>query len=126
LSLPTPTAKLYGYNQGGSAGRVGKKRPSLETLTGGVFNALREWLMGWPIGWTALEPLGTDRFRRWLDSHGSCSVPSVIDHLAQAARQRVLDGKVDAWGRENPDGPRLTLTDAQRRAYDAYPRSNPP
>ena len=25
-----------------------------------------EWLMGWPIGWTASRPLGTDRFRLWL------------------------------------------------------------
>jgi hypothetical protein len=31
-----------------------------------------EWLMGWPIGWTALEPLATDRFRRWLEQHGAC------------------------------------------------------
>ena len=29
-----------------------------------------EWLMGWPIGWTDLKPLGTDRFRQWLGSHG--------------------------------------------------------
>ena len=25
-----------------------------------------EWLMGWPIGWTASRPLGTDRFHLWL------------------------------------------------------------
>ena len=24
-----------------------------------------EWLMGWPIGWTDLKPLGTDKFLRW-------------------------------------------------------------
>lgn len=29
-----------------------------------------EWMMGWPIGWTDSEPLGTDRFRKWLLSHG--------------------------------------------------------
>ena len=29
-----------------------------------------EWLMGWPIGWTALQPLETGRFRQWCDSHG--------------------------------------------------------
>ncbi len=33
---------------------------------------LSEYLMGWPIGWTALEPLGMDRFRLWLQRHGSC------------------------------------------------------
>jgi hypothetical protein len=30
-----------------------------------------EMLMGWPVGWTALEPLETDRFQQWLDSHGA-------------------------------------------------------
>jgi hypothetical protein len=29
-----------------------------------------EWLMGWPIGWTDLKPLETDKFRLWLRSHG--------------------------------------------------------
>lgn len=32
--------------------------------------AWKEWLMGWPIGWTALEPLETDRFQQWLRLHG--------------------------------------------------------
>ena len=31
-----------------------------------------EWLMGWPLGWTDLKPLETDRFQKWLDEHGSC------------------------------------------------------
>lgn len=32
-----------------------------------------EWLMGWPVGWTDLRPLETDRFHAWLNSHGiSC------------------------------------------------------
>jgi hypothetical protein len=29
-----------------------------------------EWLMGWPIGWTDLQPLETAKFRQWLASHG--------------------------------------------------------
>lgn len=29
-----------------------------------------EWLMGWPIGWTDLKPLGMDRFQEWLRQHG--------------------------------------------------------
>jgi hypothetical protein len=32
-----------------------------------------EWLMGFPIGWTALEPLAMRKFRRWLELHGICS-----------------------------------------------------
>ena len=28
-----------------------------------------EWLMGWPIGWTDLKPLATDKFLRWRQAH---------------------------------------------------------
>ena len=76
--LPTPTASLYGSSNNGCP-RDGRRteyrtkgKKSLESLTGGIYPALREWMMGWPIGWTALEPLGTDRFREWLHSHGKC------------------------------------------------------
>lgn len=31
---------------------------------------LWEWMMGWPIGWTALKPLETGRFQAWLRAHG--------------------------------------------------------
>lgn len=34
-----------------------------------------EWLMGWPLGWTDLEPLETARFRQWLRLHGISSSP---------------------------------------------------
>lgn len=30
----------------------------------------QEWLMGCPIGWTGLQPLGKDGFQQWLQSHG--------------------------------------------------------
>jgi hypothetical protein len=29
-----------------------------------------EWLMGWPVGWSALEPLEMGKFRQWLTLHG--------------------------------------------------------
>lgn len=29
-----------------------------------------EWLMGYPIGWTELKPLETDKYQQWLNSHG--------------------------------------------------------
>jgi len=29
-----------------------------------------EWLMGWPLGWTDLKPLETDKFLLWQNSHG--------------------------------------------------------
>jgi len=66
----TLAATLYGNNKGGSAGRTGKTRESFERDVGMFSLTLREWMMGWPIGWTACEPLATDRFQQWLDSHG--------------------------------------------------------
>jgi hypothetical protein len=29
-----------------------------------------EAVMGWPTGWTGLQPVGTDKFQQWLNSHG--------------------------------------------------------
>jgi hypothetical protein len=29
-----------------------------------------EHLMGWPIGWTACEPLAMGKFQQWLSRHG--------------------------------------------------------
>lgn len=67
--MPRPTARLYGYNKGGGSGRVGKPRPSLETLIG-IRLDVRELMMDWPIGWTALRPLAMDKWHVWLRSPG--------------------------------------------------------
>jgi hypothetical protein len=84
--LPTPSASSYGTNQGGSMGRTGKVRPSLQTMArknlwptptlaaqaGGQLNPTWvEWLMGWPEGWTVLDALETAKFQRWLRLHGA-------------------------------------------------------
>jgi hypothetical protein len=38
-----------------------------------------EWMMGWPIGWTDLKPLATDKCRsKWL-SHGRSLVAECAD-----------------------------------------------
>jgi hypothetical protein len=38
---------------------------------GGQLNpAWVEWLMGWPIGWTELNPLETAKFHEWQQQHG--------------------------------------------------------
>ena len=47
----------------------GKERDG--SPTGGRLNPTWvEWLMGWPLGWTASAALETGRFQQWLDSHG--------------------------------------------------------
>lgn len=87
--LPTPTAKLYGNNRGGAAGRTGKVRPSLESLTGGPWIVFREWMMAMVIGWTALEVLEMPRFRSWLVWHTAF----LSDVLRQAETDPVLNSR---------------------------------
>lgn len=71
VKLPTPTATLAGYHRGGAAGRTGPIRPTIDTMTGGVSICFREWMMGWPIGWTASKQLETDKFQQWYNWHGT-------------------------------------------------------
>lgn len=40
-----------------------------QTKTARLNPAWVEWLMGWPIGWTDLKPLATDKFRLWRQLH---------------------------------------------------------
>lgn len=73
---PTPLARDWK----GSIGRSLKglemdlptavKRGGDQTQPTTLNPAWVEWLMGWPIGWTDLKPLETDKFQQWLDSHG--------------------------------------------------------
>jgi hypothetical protein len=45
--------------------------PEITGVTGGRLNPMWvEWLMGWPLGWTDLKPLETDKFQKWLKKHG--------------------------------------------------------
>jgi hypothetical protein len=40
------------------------------TVSGQLNPEWVEWLMGWTIGWTDLNPLEMVKFRQWLNSHG--------------------------------------------------------
>jgi hypothetical protein len=50
-----------------------RSQPLTEVVGGQLNPNWVEWLMGWPIGWTDLKPLATDKFQQWLDSHGKRS-----------------------------------------------------
>lgn len=66
---PTPTTPTGGGNAGGSgAANIAKRNGTY--VPSSINPNLYEWLMGWPIGWTDLNPLAMDKFRRWLDLHG--------------------------------------------------------
>jgi hypothetical protein len=63
----TPTVK-GNYNRKGLSKKSGD---GLQTQVGGQLNPRWvEWLMGWPIGWTSLQPLEMDKFQQWLSAHG--------------------------------------------------------
>ena len=71
----TPTRSDYRSPNLNPAKSGQKVEPSsghaLPARVGGQLNpSWVEWLMGWPIEWTDLKPLGMDKFHKWLASHG--------------------------------------------------------
>lgn len=71
---PTPSATDYrtGYREDSEAGiaqREKRSKPLRPAAAPGTqLNPdWVEWLMGWPIGWTSLEPLPQGMFLEWLD-----------------------------------------------------------
>jgi hypothetical protein len=66
---PTPTA--HNAKEGAFPAEFSRNTPQLASQFGGKLNPMWvEWLMGWPLGWTDLKPLETDKFRLWLQQHG--------------------------------------------------------
>ncbi len=85
--LPTPMArdgKSFYVVTKETAERVMRKKPLRQLhwmQFGVVYRGLKkgwanprfsELMMGFPIGWTDLRPLGKGRFRQWLESFGGC------------------------------------------------------
>jgi hypothetical protein len=73
FSLPTPSGVNGGKNH--AMGRIDEWGGSSNPFRGTVLGSLclpefEEMVMGWPVMWTALTPLGTDKFQEWLRSHG--------------------------------------------------------
>lgn len=66
--FPSPAARDW---RSGKGRTENGHTPQLPEVVGGQLNPdWVEWLMGWPIGWTASAPLVTARFREWLRQHG--------------------------------------------------------
>ncbi len=79
---PTPQASeaRQGF-QDRSNGKKGSQK-SLTTIiqgapkeqAGGTLNPTWvEWLMGWPLEWTACDASATDKYQQWRQQHGGCS-----------------------------------------------------
>jgi hypothetical protein len=69
--LPTPNARDWKGAPGAGTIARGGRQASLPAAvpthgTGGKLHPpFVEWMMGWPIGWTASEPVAMESFRLW-------------------------------------------------------------
>jgi len=69
MMWPTPTA--HNAKETNAPSESQRNTPTLAAQVGGTLNPTWvEWLMGWPLGWTDLKPLGTGKLQAWLLSHG--------------------------------------------------------
>ena len=62
---PTPT----GTKRSGINPNTGKGAGLSHSVGGQLNPTWVEWLMGWPIGWTDLKPLATDKYQQWQQQH---------------------------------------------------------
>jgi hypothetical protein len=70
---PTPTA--HNAKETNAPSESLRNTPTLAAQAGGPLSPTWiEWLMGWPLGWTALDVSATDRYQQWLRSHGGYCV----------------------------------------------------
>ena len=66
---PTPTAHMA--KETNAPSEALRNEPSMASRVGGQLNPTWvEWLMGWPLGWTDLNPLEMDKFQKWQEQHG--------------------------------------------------------
>ena len=68
--VATPTARDWRSGKASQATHDKNSRPLSEQIGGSLNPTWVEWLMGWPLGWTDLKPLETDKFRQWQHLHG--------------------------------------------------------
>jgi hypothetical protein len=67
--LPTPTC--HNAKEGNYPAEKKRRTPLLATHVGGkIHPEFTEWMMGWPLGWTDLKPLETDKFHCVQQKHG--------------------------------------------------------
>ena len=65
-----PTPRAHNAKETASPGDRRRNSPTLSVVAGGRLNPVWvEWLMGWPLGWTGLQPLAKDKYQQWLQQH---------------------------------------------------------
>lgn len=88
-TFPTPTAAMSKGSSNKALTRVdGRSRlrnrldywVERDGKNGRLNPEFVEWIMGWPIGWTALKPLATGRYHEWRRQHSPSSLK--LDEVA--------------------------------------------
>ena len=82
------------------------ERKQMTAGSGGQLNPTWvEWLMGWPLEWTALKPLATDKYRLWQQLHsGFCLADSKKERRGMKAILDACCGSRMFWfDRRHPD-----------------------
>ena len=79
---PTPSGTRSGKNH--VVGRLDEWGGSSNRFRGTSLQSVRcpdfeEWMIGFPVSWTALTPLGTDSLRLWQQQHGDCLMSTEPD-----------------------------------------------
>jgi hypothetical protein len=72
LKVATPTARDWRSGKASQATHDKNSRPLSEQIGGSLNPTWVEWLMGWPLGWTDLKPLETDKCRDVRLKRGAC------------------------------------------------------
>lgn len=83
-----------------------EERRQMTAGSGGQLNPTWvEWLMGWPLEWTALKPLATDKYRLWQQLHsGFCLADSKKERRGMKAILDACCGSRMFWfDRRHPD-----------------------
>ena len=71
MKWPMPTAHMAKETNAPSGAL--RNEPTLASRVGGQLNPTWvEWLIGWPLGWTDLKPLETDKCPSVPQQHGDC------------------------------------------------------
>lgn len=68
LASPQGRDWRQGHKDRAKGGEKERTQTNLNDQIGGRLNSdWVEWLMGWPIGWTSLQPLAPERFAEWKE-----------------------------------------------------------
>jgi hypothetical protein len=121
---PTPTAQDAANNGGTS--QLARQTPPLNAVAGGALNPTWvEWLMGWPLEWTALDASATAKFPSALPSHSAssplapdCQSVEMLTSL-HSPKSKAKTAKTRAGRGAQPPGP-------QTNRPPAIPKSAPP